>query len=297
MKIAVIVPVLDEVNFERTFRKVNDACDVDFDIYFAINGKLNNLFKQVRETFANESKVKAFIVDKPVNEHKLITLGMDMTGDYDATIIYSGKEEPNADVIKAFINSWKAGNKIVYLKKEYFGFKKIWVNLKRAFYKMFIKSMGIFKDFCAETDIQLLDKDVVKTINQLPQKNRQLRVLDSFVGYPVDVIQLEIDSKMKENKNYEEKSKAYKTYGAVSSISMLLCFVLIALGVVGIVLTWELPPLLYVSFFTVGVFLFAISLVFATRRTLTYRVGTNVEVSEINDLKSKIEKYNISNKK
>ena len=296
MKIAFIVPVLDEVNFERTFRKVKDACIIDFDIYFAINGKLNHLFKQVRETFANESKVKAFIVDKPVNEHKLITLGMEMTGDYDATIIYSGKEEPNADVIKAFINSWKAGNKLVYLKKEYFGFKKMWTNIKRALYKTFIKTMGIFKDYCAETDIQLLDQDVVKTINQLPQKNRQLRVLDSFVGYPVDVIQLEIDSKMNENKNYDEKSKAFKTYGAVSTISLLLSFVLIALGFVGFALTWELPAIVYILFFVIGVFLFVLSLIFATRRTLAFRVGANVETIEINDLRSKMEKYNISNK-
>ena len=297
MKIAFVIPVLDEVNFERTFRKINDACSIDFDVYFAINGKLNAQFKQLRDTFSHESKVKAFIVDKPVNEHKLITLGMEMTGDYDATIIYSGKEEPNADVIKAFINSWKAGNKIVYLKKEYFGFKKVWINLKRAMYKMFIKSMGIFKDCCAETDIQLLDKDVVKTINQLPQKNRQLRILDSFVGYPTDIIQLEIDSKMKENKNYDEKSKAYKSYGAVAVISMLLCFSLISLGVVGISLSCELPPLLYICFFVVGVFLFILSLLFATRRTLAFRIGSIVEVSEINDLRSKIEKYNISNKK
>ena len=113
MKIAFIVPVLDEINIDRTFKRISNSCDTNFDVYFAINGKLNNLFTQIRSTFANESKVKAFMVDRPVNEHKLITLGMAMTGDYDATIIYSGKEEPNNDVIKAFISSWKAGNKIV----------------------------------------------------------------------------------------------------------------------------------------------------------------------------------------
>lgn len=297
MKLAFIVPVLDEVNFERTFRKINDACPIDFDLYFAINGKLNEQFKHIRDTFSNESKVKAFIVDKQVNEHKLITLGMEMTEEYDATIIYSGKEEPNADVIKAFVNSWKAGNKIVYLKKEYFGFKKLWVNLKRAFYKMIIKTMGIFKDFCAETDIQLLDQDVVKTINQLPQKNRQLRVLDSFVGYPTDVIQLEIDSKMSLNKNYDEKSKAFKSYGIISAVSLLLSVTLIVLGIVGVSMAWEIPALLYISFFTVGIFLIALSIVFLARRTLVFRVGSIVEVAEINDLRSKLEKYNISNKK
>ena len=87
MKIAFLIPVLDEINIEKTYNKINEACDVEHDIFFAINGKLNSFFTQVRTTFLSDSSVKAFMVDRPVNEHKLITLGMEMTEDYDATII------------------------------------------------------------------------------------------------------------------------------------------------------------------------------------------------------------------
>ncbi len=296
MKIAFIIPVLDEINLEKTFNKINEACDIDHDIYFAINGKLNSFFTQIRTTFLSESSVKAFMVDRPVNEHKLITLGMEMTEDYDATIIYSGKEIPNVDVIKAFIASWKAGNKIVYLRKEYSGFKKLGVNLKRSIYKMGIKMLGIFKDRCAETDIQLLDCDVVKTINQLPQKNRQLRVLDSFVGYPTDIIQLEIDSKMKENKNYDEKIKPYKICGLISCISLILAIAFIAVGIIGIGMNWEMPAVIYITLFIFGVFGFIMSYIFAIKKELHFRVGQVFELGELKDLSNKLEKYNISNK-
>ena len=296
MKIAFIIPVLEEINLEKTFNRINEACDIDHDVFFAINGKLNSFFTQVRTTFLSESSVKAFLVDRPVNEHKLITLGMQMTEDYDATIIYSGKELPNIDVIKAFIASWKAGNKIVYLKKEYSGFKKIGVNLKRAFYKMGVKMLGIFKDRCAETDIQLLDNDVVKTINQLPQKNRQLRVLDSFVGYPTDVIQLEIDGKMKENKNYDEKIKAYRVCGIISLVSLILAIALIAVGCIGIALGWQISAVLYITMFVLGIFGLVMAFVFAIKKQLHYRVGQIFDVAELRDLANKLEKYNISNK-
>lgn len=298
MKIAFIVPVLGEIDLQRTFNRISESCmDDDFDIYFAINGKLNSFFTTVRTTFLNESRVKAFMVDRPVNEHKLITLGMELTEDYDATVIYSGKELVNKDVMKAFIASWKAGNKIVYLKKEYSGFKKLWVKLKRAWYSLGIKMLGIFKDRCAETDIQLLDQDVVKTINQLPAKNRQLRVLDSFVGYPTDVIQLELDSKSKENKLYEEKIKAYKVCSIASYSCLLLGVVLIALGILGIALTWSIPPVVYILLFCLGLLSLIMSFVFGTKKTLHLRVGQLQEVSELNDLKNKLEKYNIANKK
>lgn len=298
MKIAFIVPVLKEINLEKTFSRISESCtDDEFDIYFAINGKLNSFFTTVRTTFLNDSRVKAFMVDRPVNEHKLITLGMEMVEDYDATIIYSGKELPNKDVIKAFISSWKAGNKIVYLKKEYSGFKKLAVKLQRAWYAFGIKMLGIFKDRCAETDIQLLDQDVVKTINQLPAKNRQLRVLDSFVGYPVDVIQLEIDGKSKENKLYDEKIKAYHVCKATSLSFLLASVICFALGIVGIVLKWSLHPVIYITLFAVAILSVIMSFVFATKKKLHYRVGQTFEIPELNDLRNKLEKYNITNKK
>lgn len=298
MKIAFLVPVLTEIDLAKTFGRISESCpDDDFDVYFAINGKLNSFFTQVRSTFLNESRVKAFMVDRPVDEHKLITLGMELTEPYDATVIYSGKELPNKDVIRAFISSWKAGNKIVYLKKEYSGFKKLWVKMKRAWYSLGIKILGIFKDRCAETDIQLLDQDVVKTINQLPAKNRQLRVLDSFVGYPVDVIQLELDSKSKENKHYEEKIKQYKLCNIAEISCLLGGFALLALCIVGFVLKLPMPAVVYILIIALGLLAFIMAFVFSTKKTLHYRVGLLNELPELNDLRTKIEKYNITQKK
>jgi dolichol-phosphate mannosyltransferase len=296
MRIAFIIPVLNEINLKETYDKITEACEIEHDIIFAINGKLNSFFAEVRTTFLSESHVKAFMVDRPVNEHKLITLGMEMTEDYDATIIYSGKEIPNVDVIKAFIASWKAGNRIVYLKKEYSGFKKLWVKLKRGLYSLGIKFLGIFKDYCAETDIQLIDQDVVKTINQLPQKNRQLRVLDSFVGFQSDIIQLEIDNKVKDNKLYEDKSKSYKISGLLSLSCILIAFASIIMAVLGICLDWNLSALLYILLFLIGATGTILSYIFFTKRLLHFRVGDLVDINELNDLRNKIEKYNIINK-
>lgn len=297
MKLAFIIPVLEEINLEETVNKINEGCDTNYDIFFAINGKLNSFFTKVRTTYLDNAKIKAFMVDRPVNEHKLITLGMEMTASYDATIIYSAKEEPNVDVIKAFISSWKAGNKIVYLKKQYSGLKQLWVSSKRAFYSLGTKILGIFKDVLAETDIQLLDQDVVKTINQLPQKNRQLRVLDSFVGYSTDIIQIELDNKVKENKLYYEKIKAQKVCGIISLTSLLVAIACLAVGIVGASLSWAMSIVVYVILFGFGLIGLILAYIYLIKRILHSRVGKVGDLNELNDLRNKIEKYNISNNK
>ena len=157
--------------------------------------------------------------------------------------------------------------------------------------------LGIFKDRCAETDIQLLDQDVVKTINQLPQKNRQLRVLDSFVGFPIDIIQLEIDNKVKDNKLYEEKTKKFKVCRVSSFLSFFIGAVGIAVPIVGMVLKWTLPAVLIIFLLALGVFGLIMSFIFNIKKTLHYRVGEQNELPELNDLRNKLEKYNIANKK
>ncbi len=296
MKLGFVIPLLDEYDVEKNYNVIAKACadcNVDFDVIFALNSKLSGVFTKIRNVFVENKAVKAFMVDRPVDHYKLITLAMDKCENYDATILYSGKEDVNADVIKAFITSYEAGNKIVYLKKVYRGFKKLVSGFKSMFYKLGIKLLGVFKDINAETDIQLLDADVVKTINQLPGKNRQLRTLDSLLYYTTDIIHLEVDSKEVVNANYTTKDKSYVKNAVVAYSSLVVGLVggVLSSVVLGVGLKWHY--LIHVGLwvlFLVGLTLF---LVFNTRKTLTYRAGKNVDPSEFVSLKDKIEYYNM----
>lgn len=296
MKIGFIVPLLDEYDLEKNVDTITKSCaesNVDFDIIFALNSKLSATFTKIRNLYVENTAVKAFMVDRPVDQHKLITLAMEKCEDYDATIIYSGKEEVNADVIKAFITSYAAGNKIIYLKKVYRGFKKVWAGIKSMFYALGIKLLGVYKDVNAETDIQLLDNDVVKTINQLPGKNRQLRTLDALLYYSTDIIHLEVDSKEVINPNYVHKDKTYVKNAIVAYTSLGLGIVCAILSTIALAVGWRWFYLIHIVLwimFLVGLSLFV---VFNTRKILTFRAGGYIEPSEFVSLKDKIEYYNM----
>ena len=295
MKLGFIIPLLDEYDIEKNFNTIAKSCEdcgVEFDVIFALNSKLNAVFTKIRNTYVEDKRVKAFMVDRPVDHHRLITLSMEECEDYDATVIYSGKEDVNGDVIKAFITSYEAGNKIVYLKKVYRGFKKLLVGFKSVFYKIGIKFLGVFKDLDAENDIQLLDSDVVKTINQLPGKNRQLRTLDSLLYYTTDIIHLEVDSKEVINQNYTVKDKDYVKNATVAYSCLATGLISLTLTVLALAL-WKWHYIVHIVLwivFAVGLMMF---LVFNTRKTLTYRAGKYVEPSEFVSLKDKIEYYNM----
>lgn len=295
MKIGFVIPVMSDVDLEAIANNIKSACSdckANYEIIFAVNNKNIEMFQKVREVFVENSKIRSFRTDRNVDEHKLITLGLGMCEKYDATIVYSAKEELNPDVVKAFINSWQAGNKIVYLKKMYSGFKKAWSSIKNMFYRLGMKMIGVFRDGLAENDIQLLDGDVIKTLNQLPGKGQQLRTLDSFVGYMTDTIYMEVDNKSKVNPTYVEKSKGYKKNAAVE-YSMLIIALMCAVFSIVALCVLEIPVFLHIILWGLFVVCSVISLCFYTRKRLLYRAGKNTDGSEYAVMNENLEKYNM----
>lgn len=296
MKIGFVVPVIKEFDIDLAYNNIEKACldcKAEFEIIFALNTNLNTTFTNIRSKFVENSKVSAFMVDKKVEQHQLITIAMEYCEGFDATVIYTAKEDFNVEVIKAFITSWQAGNKIVYLKKIYTGFNKFMQSVGRAFYNIGTKVVGVYKDMHTENDIQLLDRDVVLTINKLPEKNRQLRTLDSFIGYPYDIIHMQINKPSGKSKEYDEKPKKFYTnislayvFLALSCLSLITDFVLIIAnvkaGLLGHFLLW----------FAVFAFLYAF-IIYFTKAKLVTRVGVPQDREEIKSLTEKIEKYNI----
>ena len=293
MKIGFLIPVLDEFDISTKYETIENTCkeeNVEFEILFALNGDLTNFFTKIRSYFKDNNLVRVVKVDKVVNQHKLITVGMPFCENYDATIIYSSKEDMDAEVLSSFITSWKAGNKIVYVKKTIKGFKGFLLKIKEFFYKLGIKILNVFRDYYAENDIQLLDQEVVRTINQLPTKNRQLRVLDSFVGYNVDIVTAEQDGKP--SKIYNVKTKYYWInlavslglcfFGVVFFIISLVGTILSSISVAGLLILW----LLFIVF---GFMAY----IFAVKTMLVHRVGENYDAHEIKTLHDRAEKYNM----
>jgi len=293
MAIGVVIPVLEEINVKKRYETLKEVCEkngVDFDIVFVLNGNANASFTNIRKEFTEVDNVRAIKLDMMVDEHKLITVAMKYCENYDATIIYSSKEDMDAEVLSSFITSWKAGNKIVYVKKIVKGFKGFLLKIKEFFYKLGIKILNVFHDYYAENDIQLLDQEVVRTINQLPTKNRQLRVLDSFVGYNVDIVTAEQDGKP--SKLYNVKTKYYWInlavslglcfFGVVFFIISLVGTILSSISVAGLLILWSL-------FIMFGFMAY----IFAVKTMLVHRVGENYDAHEIKTLHDRAEKYNM----
>ena len=296
MKIGFVVPVIKECDIDAVYKNIERACldcKAEFEVIFALNTNLNTTFTNIRSTFVENQKVSAFMADRKVEQHQLITIAMEYCENFDATIIYTAKEELNVEVIKAFITSWQAGNKIVYLKKVYSGFNNFLQTMGTTIYNLGTKLVGVYKDLHTENDIQLLDKDVVLTINKLPEKNRQLRTLDSFIGYPYDVIHIQINKPSNQHKEYNERTKKYYTNISMAYATLGISFICFIVALVGLFTPDSFPLIVHFLMWFGAISLFFAFVIYFTRARLITRVGEQMSRDDIVDMTSKLEKYNI----
>ncbi len=297
MKLGFIVPALNNVDLDKIYADIKEVCNqsqVDYEIIFAMNCKAESSFTNVRRIFVENNDVRAIKLDMEVSQHELIMLAMKHCEGYSATVIYAAKEAINKDLLTKMITSWKAGNKIVFVKKQEQGFKEFIRKTKETIYNMGLKILRVFDDKNAETDIQLFDQEVVCTINQLPAKNRQLRVLDSFIGYTTDVI-ITQKNKESENAEYLMKPKGY-ILDLFTSIGLLITGIaMLFFAVSAAVLCWNIAFTIHVLFWCLAFVMLTLSFIYQIKTQLHFRVG---QVSDPNDIKTmfeKAEKYNLKN--
>ena len=183
--LSIIVPCFDEqAVIVDTYNEINDvlsANNFDIEIIFIDDGSIDDTFSILHEISEKDSRVKIISFSRNFGHQAAVTAGLDhSTGDV-VSIIDADLQDP-PDVIISMIDEWKKGAKVVY------GVRK---NRKESIYKkvsyyIFYRLYSAISDISVALDsgdFCLIDREVVDKINSLPEKNRFVRGLRSWVGY------------------------------------------------------------------------------------------------------------------
>lgn len=97
-------------------------------------------------------------------------------------IVMDGDLQDPPELIKELIKKWKQGFNVVYAVRR----KRQAKMLKNVAYKTYYKIKSLISDYPVQSDsgdFSLLDRKVVDIINKLPEKERYMRGLRSWVGF------------------------------------------------------------------------------------------------------------------
>ena len=186
-KISVVIPMYyEEEVAQECYNRMSDVLkninNYEYEIIFVNDGSKDKTLEILEGIAENDKNVKVISFARNFGHQCAVTAGLKyVTGDV-VVIIDADLQDP-PELIPEMLKLWEDGNEVIYGKrKTREGESKFKLLTAKMFYKTLnaLSDVEIPKD---TGDFRMVDKTVVDVINEMPEHNKFLRGLFSWVGF------------------------------------------------------------------------------------------------------------------
>lgn len=219
---SIIIPMYnEEAVIEETYRrlkKVMGSTGESYELLFVNDGSMDRSALMIRDYARWDESVKLIDFARNFGHQIAITAGMDYAVG-DAVVIIDADLQDPPELILDMIAKWKEGYEVVYARRTRRSgetrFKKWSASL---FYRVLRASTDT--DIPVDTgDFRLIDRKVCDEMKRLPEKNRFVRGLVSWVGFRQTAIEYERDERLAGETKYPLKRMLKLSLDGITSFS------------------------------------------------------------------------------
>ncbi len=170
------VPIM-HARLTAVFQKLG----VDYEIIFVNDRSPDNAAAVLRELADRDPKVVVINHTRNFGSQSAFTSGMAIASG-DAAVLLDGDMQDPPELIESFYQKWQEGYDVVYgirVKRDATLFLKV---AYKAFYRVFRATSYVPMPLDAG-DFSLLDRKVIDALNTMPENNRFIRGLRTWVGF------------------------------------------------------------------------------------------------------------------
>lgn len=240
-KISVVIPMYFEeevVNecYNRTKSVLEGLEKYEYEIIFVNDGSQDKTLEMLEEIAKDNKNVKVISFSRNFGHQAAVTCGLKYTTG-DAVAIMDADMQDPPEVILDMIKLWEDGNEVIYAKRKT---RKGETRFKLFTAKMFYKVLNGLSDVEIPKDtgdFRLADKKVIDVINSLPEHNKFLRGLFSWVGFKQIPFEYERKERFAGKTKYPLKKMLKLASDGITSFSTKPLKVLGALGIMSIIVS------------------------------------------------------------
>lgn len=256
-KISVVVPMYcEEEVAKECYNRLTNVCksleNYEYELIFVNDGSIDKTLPILENLATNDKNVKIISFSRNFGHQCAVTAGLKyVTGD--AIVIIDSDLQDPPELIPEMLKLWEQGNKVIYGKrKKREGESRFKLLSASMFYKTLnaLSDVNIPKD---TGDFRLVDREVVNTINNLPEHNKFLRGLFSWVGYKQYAFEYERKERFAGKTKYPLKkmlklagdgivsfsTKPLKLLGSLGLISILISFIILIYALLSFIFDWN----------------------------------------------------------
>ncbi len=217
---SLIVPIYnEEATIHELYRRVSSVMnrlDATVELVLINDGSRDRSLPLIRELHQQDSRVCYLSLARNFGHQIAVTAGLNFARGQVIVILDADLQDP-PELIPEMVEKWRQGYQVVYAQRTQ-RLKEGW--FKRftayAFYRL-LKNLADV-DIPTDTgDFCLLDRQVVDLLNTMPERNRYLRGLRSWVGFSQTSVKFDRDPRFAGDVKYTfSKSFGLAVNGLVS---------------------------------------------------------------------------------
>lgn len=240
-KISIVIPMYYEEEvanecYTRIKKVLSSISNYTYEIIFINDGSKDKTLQILEEISSNDKNVKVISFSRNFGHQAAVTAGIKyVTGDV-VLIIDADLQDP-PELIPEMLKLWEQGNEVIYGKrKSREGESKFKLLTAKMFYKTLnaLSDVEIPKD---TGDFRLVDRKVIDVVNSMPEHNKFLRGLFSWVGFKQIPFEYERKERFAGKTKYPLKKMLKLASDGIISFSTKPLKLVGGLGIVSIVLS------------------------------------------------------------
>ena len=256
-KLSVVIPMYyeEEVSdccYERVSDVLQKIEDYDYEIIFVNDGSKDKTLELLRNMAEKDEHVKVVSFSRNFGHQAAVTAGLKfVTGD--AIVIMDADLQDPPEIIPEMIKLWEDGSEVIYGKRKTRPGESVFKLLTAKMFYDFLNSMSEVDIPKNTGDFRLVDRKVVDVVNSLPEHNKFLRGLFSWVGFEQKEFLYDRQKREFGETKYPLKkmiklakdgiisfsSKPLKLVGGVGVLSILLSFCILLYSICSFIFKWN----------------------------------------------------------
>lgn len=222
--ISIVVPIYNEEDVIDEFYKrtkgvlTSLSSGYKHEMIFINDGSTDKSLEILKELAEKDNEVKIISFSRNFGHQSAITAGIDHSNG-DAVVVIDADLQDPPEVIPDMVSKWEKGYKVVYGVRV----KRRGVNvIKTASYSIFYRLISMLSETKLPLyagDFRLMDRVVAQTLTGLPEGNRYIRGLVTWVGFLQCGLPYTRDSRYAGKSKYTRRKLFKLAFDGITSFS------------------------------------------------------------------------------
>jgi dolichol-phosphate mannosyltransferase len=205
--VSIVSPVYqEEQGIEEFHRRLSASLDglsdeLAFEIVYVNDGSSDRSLDLLEKIVADDDRVRVVDLSRNFGHQVALSAGVDHAHGDAVVVIDSDLQDP-PEVIPQMIERWRDGFKVVYgVRVSRAGETRFKLLTSKLYYGLMDRISEVPLPRQAG-DFRLLDRRVVDVLDQMPERNRYVRGMVAWVGFPQCAVEYERDPRFAGTTNY-----------------------------------------------------------------------------------------------